>query len=153
MKNTRLTSILSSGLIASALAIGSLASTQTVSAQSARPLADVNIPFSFQTATQTLPAGAYRVILESNNLVYLRGPGSKGGMVMTHTATQTNAPSRGVAVFARYGDKYYLRQLWTAGNPAGLEFPQGRAEKESRIAKNAQAPSSVELALNSIPKQ
>src|ERR1700733_4498062 len=94
MKNTRLTSILSSGLVASALAIGSLASTQSVSAQTSRPLADVNIPFAFQTATATLPAGAYRVILESNDLIYLRGPGSAGALVMTHTAIKSHAAGR-----------------------------------------------------------
>ena len=154
MKNTRLTSILSSSLVASALAIGSLASTQFASAQTPTPVADVTIPFAFQTATQTLPAGAYRVILESNNLIYLRGPGSAGGMVVTHTAIKTHAPNRGTAVFARYGDKYYLREIWTAGENVGLEFPKGHAEKESSMqAKNAEAPSSVELALNSVPKQ
>lgn len=154
MKNTRLTSILSSGLVASALAIGSLASTQFASAQSSTPVADVTIPFAFQTATATLPAGSYRVIRESNDLIWLRGPGSAGALVMTHTAVKVYAPDHGTAVFARYGDKYYLRQIWTAGEPVGLEFPKGRAEKESRMqAKNTQAASSVELALNTVPKQ
>ena len=153
MKNTRLTSILSSGLVASALAIGSLASTQFASAQTPTPVADVTIPFAFQTATQTFPAGTYRVILESDNLIWLRGPGSTGAMVMTHEAIRVHAPNRGTAVFARYGDKYYLRQIWTAGDPVGLELPKGHAEKESMVAKNMQAPSSIELAMNSVPKQ
>jgi hypothetical protein len=154
MKNTRLTSILSSGLVASALALGTLASTQFASAQIARPVADVNIPFAFQTATQTLPAGTYRVILESADTLYLRGTGSRGEMLIIHKAINTHPPNRGVAVFARYGDKYYLRQFWTAGDPVGLELPKGRAEKESSVqAKNAEPPSSVELALNSLSKQ
>jgi hypothetical protein len=117
-------------------------------------VADVNIPFAFQTASQTLPAGTYRLILESNDLMYLRGPGSTGGMVVTHTATKAAAPSHSVAVFARYGDKYYLRQVWTEGDPVGIEVSKGRAEKESRMqAKNAQTPSMIELALNPLPKQ
>ena len=72
MKNTRLTSILSSSLIAGALTIGSLASTQSALAQSETALAEVNIPFSFQTATQTMPAGTYRIDQESGYLVLLR---------------------------------------------------------------------------------
>jgi hypothetical protein len=151
MKNTRLASILSSSLIASALAIGSLASTQFASAQT--PLADVNIPFAFQTPMQTLPAGKYRVILESNNMVLLRGAGSSAGLVMTHDAIRSHAASHGTMVFNRYGDKYYLRQIWTAGETDGLECSKSRAEKESMRAEITQAPSSVELALNSIPKQ
>ena len=153
MKNTRLASILSSSLVASALAIGSLASTQFASAQSPRPLADVNIPFAFQTPTQTLPAGKYRVILESNHMVLLRGSGSSAGFVLTHGAIRSHAAAHGTMVFNRYGDKYYLRQIWNAGDPAGLECSKSRAEKETVQAENVQAPSSVELALNSIPKQ
>jgi hypothetical protein len=151
MKNTRLASILSSSLIASALAIGSLASTHVASAQT--PLADVNIPFAFHTPTQTLPAGKYRVILESNNMVLLRGAGSSAGLVMTHDAIRFQAASHGTMVFKRYGEKYYLRQIWTAGDPHGLECSKSRAEKQSVQAEITQAPSSVELALNSIPKQ
>jgi hypothetical protein len=55
-------------------------------------------------------------------------------------------------VFNRYGDKYYLRQIWTAGDKVGVECQKSRAEKESLRAENTQAPSSIELALNSIPK-
>jgi hypothetical protein len=153
MKNARLTSILGSSLIASALAIGSLASTPFASAQTPRPLADVNIPFTFQTGAQTLPAGKYRVILESNNMVLLQGTGSSAGFVMTHDAIRSHVAAHGTMVFNRYGDKYYLRQIWTAGNPDGLECSKSRAEKQTVQAENMQAPSSVELALNSIPKQ
>jgi hypothetical protein len=55
-------------------------------------------------------------------------------------------------VFDHYGDKYYLRQIWTAGSTVGAECRKSRAEKESQLAKNAQAPSTVELALNTVPK-
>ena len=71
MKNTRLNSILSSGFIACALVIGSLASTPSASAQT--PIAQVTIPFDFQTTSQTLPAGTYRIVRESEK------PHSVGG--------------------------------------------------------------------------
>jgi len=149
MKNTRLTSILS--LIACALTIGSLASTQSALAQS-ETLAEVNVPFAFHTPTQTLPAGLYIVDRESGSMLRLRGTGSAGGFVITHDAIKTHAPDHGFAVFERYGDTYYLRQIWTAGNTVGLECAKGKAEKESMQAKNMQAPSSIELALNSVPQ-
>jgi hypothetical protein len=151
MKNTRLTSILHSSLIAGALTIGSLASTQYASAQGSTPLAQVNIPFAFQTTNQTLPAGTYRIGL-SDHVVRLQGPGQAGGFVMSQDAIKNHAPDHGYLVFDRYGDKYYLRQIWTAGNTVGIECPKGRAEKENQVAKNQQPPTSVELALNSIPK-
>jgi hypothetical protein len=150
MKNT-LTSILSSSLVASALAIGSLASTQFASAQST-PMAEVTIPFSFQTTLQTLPAGTYRIVAQSNHLIRLEGPGSVGGFVYTYDAMKNHASDRGSVVFDHTGDKYYLRQIWTAGSRDGVECPKSKAEKESLQASITQAPSTVELAFNTVPK-
>ncbi len=147
MKSTRLTSILGSSFIACALAIGSLASTQTASAQTV--IAKVTIPFDFQTESQTLPAGTYLVESESPNIVLLEGP-SKGGFVLMHAASKINAPDHGSLVFDRAGDKYYLRQIWNAGNPTGLECQKSRAEKEAtQLASNPQPVTRVELAFNS----
>jgi hypothetical protein len=151
MKNTRLTSILNSSLVVCALTIGTLASTQSASAQST-PLAEVTIPFAFQTSTQTLPAGTYRIDRESPYLVRLQGSSNAGGFVMMHVAIKSHAADHGSLVFDRYGDKYFLRQIWTAGETDGLECPKSRAEKESLEARNNQAPSSTELAFNSVPQ-
>jgi hypothetical protein len=153
MKNTRLTSILSSSLIAGALTIGSLVSPQFSSAQSPRPLAEVNIPFDFQTPSQSLPAGHYQVDVESNHLILLRGNGSAQGFVVTSDVTNRGTPAHGTMVFARYGDKYYLRQIWTAGDPVGIECPKSRAEKKTMQAMQAslsQDQGPVELALNTV---
>jgi hypothetical protein len=151
MKNTRLSSILSSSFIACALAIGSLASTQSASAQTGTTLAQVEIPFSFQMSNQTLPAGTYRIDLENNHLVLLRGPDKASGFLMMHSAIKAHAADHGTVVFDRYAGKYYLRQIWTAGTTNGLECPKSRAESNAVVAQNKPAATSVEVAFNSIP--
>ncbi len=151
MKNTRLTSILNSGLIACALTIGTLASTQIASAQGTT-IAEVTIPFAFQTPTQTLPAGTYRINRESGQLIMLRGTNQASGFVEMHAAMKLNAPNHGYLVFDRSGDKYFLRQIWQAGESDGLECPKSRAEKETLQAKNKPTPDTFELAFNSSPK-
>jgi hypothetical protein len=150
MKNTRLNSILSSGFIACALAIGSLASTQSASAQ--ETIAKVTIPFAFQTTSQTLPAGTYRVERESANLIRLEGPGKASGYVLMHAASRSKASTHGSLSFDRTGGKYYLRQIWTAGDATGLECPKSHAEKAALVATNDEAVSTVELAFNSAPQ-
>jgi hypothetical protein len=152
MKNTRLTSILSSSFIASVLTIGSLATTQSALAQSETALAEVTVPFSFQAGTQTMPAGTYRIDRESGYLVLLRGPKHATDFVMMHGASKSRAADHGSVVFDRSGDKYFLRQIWTAESTDGLECAKSRAEKESLQASNTQAPSSIELAFNSVPQ-
>jgi hypothetical protein len=147
MKNTRLNSIISSSFIACALAIGSLASTQSASAQTT--IAKVTIPFAFQTNSQSLPAGTYRVERESANLIRLEGPSNTGGFVLMHAASRAKAPDHGMLSFDRTGGKYYLRQIWTAGNATGLECPKSHAEKAALVATNKEADTTVELAFNS----
>jgi hypothetical protein len=152
MKNTRLTSILSSSLIACALTIGSLASTQSVLAQSETALAAVTIPFTFQAGSQTMPAGTYQIDHDWGYLVLLRGPRHATDFVMMHRTSKLHAADHGSVVFDHVGDKYYLRQIWTAQSTDGLECSRSRAEKESLLADNKQAPSSIELAFNSAPQ-
>ena len=151
MKNTRLNSILSSSLIACAVTIGSLASTQSASAQTSTTLTQVDIPFAFQMSNKTLPAGTYRIDLEANHVILLRGPDKASGFLMMHSASKAKAADHGTVVFDRYGNKYYLRQIWTAGKTNGLECPKSRAESNAIVAQNEQAATSVELAFNSVP--
>src|SRR5277367_5969332 len=151
MKSTRFSSILSSGFIACALAIGSLASTQSASAQTT--IAKVTIPFDFQTNSQTLPAGTYRVERESANLILLQGSGNTSGYVIMHAASRTKAPDHGLLSFDRAGGKYYLRQIWTAGNSTGLECLKSHAEKATLVAVNEEAATTVELAFNTAPQK
>jgi hypothetical protein len=148
MKNTRLNSILHSSLIACALTIGSFASTQSAVAQSSTDMAEVNIPFAFQATNHTLPAGQYRVVRESDYLILLRGPAKAAAFVSMNGTSSAHAPKQGKLVFDHNGDKYYLRQIWTAGSTTGLECPKSRAEKESLQAQNKQAPETTELAFN-----
>ncbi len=152
MKNTQLTSILSSKLIACALTIGSFAMTQPASAQSRTALTEVTIPFPFETGLQTLPAGTYRIDRESSHLILLRGPGNASEYVIVNNATKFRAADHGTVVFDRLGDKYFLRQIWTTGSTDGLECPMSHAEKASLVAANQQAPSSTEVAINVVPK-
>jgi hypothetical protein len=149
MKNTRLGSILGSGLIALALSIGSLVVTRSASAQNSGAV-EVNVPFAFHTPTQTLPAGVYRVNHISDSILEFTA-GSTGGFVMIHGATRSHASSKATVVFDRYGDTYYLHQIWTAGSTAGVECSKSRAEKRSIVAANQPAPTTVELALNEVP--
>jgi hypothetical protein len=150
MKNLQLTSILGSGLIACALSIGALA--PSASAQGKATAAEVNIPFAFQTPTQTMPAGLYRINKESTHLILLRGPGQTSDFISTYDSIKTRAPEHGAVVFARYGNQYFLRQIWTAGDTVGAECPKGRAEKATLLARNEHTPTSIDVTFDAAPK-
>ena len=153
MKNTRFNSILSSSLIACALTIGSLASTQSAFAQGGSALAKVEIPFAFQMANQTLPAGTYHIDREAHDIILFRGPDKVSRLLMMHEATKLHPADHGAVVFERYGGKYFLHQIWTEGSTHGLESSKSRVESNLARAQNNQAATSVELAFNTAPRK
>ena len=95
----------------------------------------------------------YRIERESDSVILLRGPGKAAGLVMMYGTSKTHPPDHGTIVFDRYGDEYFLRQVWTAENPNGLECAKSRAEKAALIAQNNQAPITVELAVSTAPQK
>ena len=83
----------------------------------------------------------------------MEGAGRASGFVLMHNEIKTKAPDHGYLSFDRAGDKYYLRQIWTAGNPNGLECPKSHAEKAAQVAMNKEPVSSVALAFNAEPQK
>jgi hypothetical protein len=153
MKSSHLASITRSTLIACTLMIGTLAATHSASAQSPEALATVNIPFTFHMGDQTMPAGMYRIDLVSNHVVKLQGPDHAVGSAAMHSATKLDASDHGIIVFDPYGENYFLRQIWTAGNKDGLEAGQTRVEKNTLQANDRKTQSSTQLAFNPTPRQ
>ena len=151
MKSLRISSILGSSLLASALAIGMVASAPTAHAQTT-PVAKADIPFDFVAGQRVMPAGTYE-ITHSDNLLELRATDQKAAEFLSvHAAYTLHTPSGSSLVFDRRGDKYFLRQIWTAGNHDGYECPKTRIEKdvEKIVAQNKQDASPVVIALNTV---
>jgi hypothetical protein len=141
------TSTLRSSLLLSALAAGAFLSTSHAVAQEQAVVAQ--IPFAFQNGSQHLPAGKYRIDLTSEPLLLLRGTGAhSAGFVMTIPKIASKPPQRGKVVFHRYGDRYFLSEVWIGGESTGRICVQSRAEKHLQIAQNAPAATNAELALN-----
>jgi len=99
------------------------------------------VPFDFVAAQTTLPAGEYRV--SQNEPVQgvvrlISSKGSSAAMCLAH-AIQSNRPS-GTAklIFNRYGNHYFLSQVWSQGNDRGQVLRPSKAERE--IAKTFSKP-------------
>ena len=103
------------------------------------------VPFDFTAGSISLPAGEYQIAssMHSGTLV-LRGKGSSSGMFIGANAAQASTVAQSTKlVFHRYGDRYFLYQLWLRGANLGSELPMTKLEKELR-ASNAR-PSSVAI--------
>ena len=90
------------------------------------------VPFGFEADNTALPAGEYQIKWHSNPaIVEMRG-GGKAILFLANSAyNRTNGKPR--LVFSRYGDKYFLSQVWSF-EPTGRQVPMSRHEKELRAA-------------------
>jgi hypothetical protein len=72
------------------------------------------------------------------------GGGSELAMVNSY-AVQANAASTSTKlIFHRYGDEYFLYQVWVQGESRGRELPPTKVEKE--LASNARSSTVAVLA-------
>lgn len=114
----------------------------------------VNVPFAFDVGGKHFEPGTYTVRTTDWSIVEIRGA-STGALAMTHDEQAYRPTKTAKAVFDRYGDHYYLRQLWFNANEASyVECPESKSEKQakrSELASNSKTPSNVELALLRLP--
>ena len=96
----------------------------------------VNIPFSFNVGKATMPAGEYSVrgLGPEGNVISIRNSDKAEYSLTLALACQSlKTPEQSKLVFHRYGDRYFLAQIWTAGKNWGREFPKSRRETEMAL--------------------
>ena len=90
----------------------------TLSAQTtSQRLMTVNIPFAFSVENHSLPEGEYRIftVTPERSIRIVSSDGKHSAIVNT-LPNYANLPSENSRlVFHRYGDEYFLTQVWTAG--------------------------------------
>jgi hypothetical protein len=100
-------------------------------AQSMNYRADV--PFNFQIGETQMPAGHYSVKETRGILTVAEANGKKSVFRLTMPAERRSVTPDAKLAFNRYGDDYYLTNVWTAGSREGQALVQGKHEKELSI--------------------
>lgn len=104
-----------------------------------------NIPFDFIVADKRLPAGDYyigRAKLDVGDFLLIRSVDGRSHTIRaTIPVTTHEAKDRGVLVFHRYSDQYFLFQVWPAGATTGRALSKSRSERA--ILRKLRAISSI----------
>jgi hypothetical protein len=109
------------------------------------------IPFDFMVRGRFLPAGTYevkRVNDAPEGLVIQNEATHQTAIFETGPVEARRTPDRAKLVFHRYGDDYFLAQVWTPGDDTGrMLFPSHRERRLSReLAQNSAEPETVVVA-------
>jgi hypothetical protein len=113
------------------LGLGLVLVAASAFAQTIRVKSDV--PFNFIVNKQTLPAGEYSIqsMDQAGRTLSIRdADGKPVSMVQSLRCEKLDAAKSTKLVFHRYGDQYFLAQIWIAGRAAGHELPKSHQENE-----------------------
>ena len=119
-----------------------------VYAQGATPISKVEIPFDFSVRDKTLPAGTYSVawVNPEKSMFRLRNEDTGEAIVSLAAPVQAKeAPKTTRLHFRRYGESYFLFQMWEPGSVRGRQLSKSRTERsiERNLAKEGAEPSSM----------
>lgn len=113
-----------------------------------------HIPFDFSVGNRTLPAGAYTVVpMTTPGVLRIRREDGRGAVMVVTSGVQARPEQdQTQLVFRRYGNQYFLAQVWAAGASNGRQLQQSRTEREliqsraKHLAQHAAEPEVVYLA-------
>lgn len=112
------------------LALAFMAATQIARAQEQ---VVANVRFAFSAGKTMLPAGEYRVdrwTKDAGTLLIQRTDGSAATYAGSNAAESNARQTQTKLVFHRYGNRYFLSQVWVEGATRGRQLPKSKEEKE-----------------------
>ena len=93
----------------------------------------VQIPFGFHVGDSMLPPGQYTVATEvQNGVVRLRSADFQSSvMALTNGIEPRTRSNEAKLVFNRYGNEYFLSQIWTSSTDPGRALLKTKRETET----------------------
>ncbi|HKU77133.1 MAG TPA: hypothetical protein VJR02_24690 [Pyrinomonadaceae bacterium] len=123
--------------IMTALVLAFVASAQAQTALNYKTFA---VPFSFKVGNKVLPAGEYKITADNQIVRVQKTDGKENAVTLTQRTRGTNQDNDSKLTFRRYGDQYFLSQVWLPDS-LGRELKRPRRE----ITDVAQTFSIVEI--------
>ncbi len=132
-------------ILASLVALAVMSSARVAQAQQR---ITVNIPFDFVAGNTALPAGEYSVNVLGQQKSFLRVENKQAAaaLLISTNAIISNVPQSATKlVFNRYGDRYFLAQVWTEGAQSGRQLSKSSREKELALYAKTDTQNQVTL--------
>ena len=119
-------------------------------AQSQTLVRKVKIPFDFTMGDKNFPAGVYSVTRVNQEKVMLRLSSEDGGEsinIVTNPVQAKEAPKIGKLIFHRYGETYFLSQIWESDDTQGRQLLKSRTERSigRDLTQRGEGPAIVDI--------
>lgn len=139
-------------MLVTIMAMALVTAVVSANAQTSGQNLRADVPFDFVVGDKTMTAGEFSVrsiTQQSDAGIAVRSADSSQSAIRLSESVQAaKAPQQSMLVFHRYGDKYYLAQIWTAGKSEGRELLKSKSER----ALERETAASQNLASNAKPE-
>ena len=103
---------------------------------------EADVPFQFHVRNTTLPAGRYMIHeLEGSDLTVMQissADGKLSALFDVESAQAKTTPEKSKLIFNKYGDSYFLSELFDEGNVDGSKLMTSREEKRASKESGAE---------------
>ena len=99
---------------------------------SANAQSSANVPFDFVAGSKSLPAGHYNITNSTQGGEVVKITSTAKAMSVFNLAMRMNngrTAKESKLVFHRYGNRYFLAEIWRAGETQGQKLVKSREEK------------------------
>ncbi len=110
----------------------------------------VNVPFSFSVGQRTMTAGNYAVRSVSQQIEQIRSMDTGvAQLLIKQQRVQSMKVEHARLVFHKYGNTYFLSQIWDGNSDTGIQLSKSAREKELSLAaaRWLQTPQTVIVAM------
>src|SRR5258705_11416264 len=112
------------------------AAVVSANAQLSNPIR-ARIPFDFNVGDKKLRAGEFTFSrlsgLSDSKLMSVSSADASAHVFQSTFGAQVLTPkNKSTLVFHKYGDQYFLEQIWSGGEQEGMQVPESRSERTIR---------------------
>lgn len=130
-----------------ALAILAAALIVSVPFAQAQSRVKAEVPFAFSLQDKTMPAGNYQIIAVSDRVLEVWNLDAQHGQLLAKQISVQSKDQSPKLVFHKYGDQYFLSQIWDGQNDTGIQLAESKREKETKMAGLTSASETVIVAM------
>ena len=80
---------------------------------------EATVPFDFHAGKRVLPAGEYTFDVDNAGLIWISDQRGRRSIVGSFNVGGGPSPNESKIVFQRYGDNYFLSELWSEASATG----------------------------------
>lgn len=108
-----------------------------------------SVPFDFSLDQKSMSAGAYEISSLNENVLVVRNLDTREARLLIESMkVQASEAPHAKLVFHKYGDQYFLAEIWDGQSQTGIALSESKREKEAQMASNTQTqPEVVVLAM------